>query len=77
MGPTEYYSLARLAERAGLITDQEIKLIARPNTRKQNYWARHVYDLKVVLWKRVQDADGPLVEQIKEKISDVGNGEEQ
>lgn len=43
---TEFWSLARWALEAGLISDWEIKAITRPQTRKHIYWCNHLRNLQ-------------------------------
>ncbi len=51
----QYYLLAQHAIIAGVITPKERDLISRVGTRKEGYWARHLYDLQQVLAERMLD----------------------
>lgn len=52
---TEFFRKAKEAKAAGLVTQQEIDMIYRPGTRKQNYWKRHTYDLEWVIRDRLKE----------------------
>lgn len=41
-----FFKRANQAIQAGEVTLQEVEIIYRPGTRKQNYWARHLRDLE-------------------------------
>lgn len=43
---TDYWTLARQYMAEGVITYEQCKIIARVGHRKQNYWDRHILDLK-------------------------------
>ena len=47
-----YWTLANAAINEGLLTRAEALVIARVGTRKQNFWARHILDLNIILEKR-------------------------
>ena len=44
-----FSKLANQAVQDGLVTVTTVRLISRPNTRKQNYWCRHLRDLQAVV----------------------------
>jgi hypothetical protein len=66
---TEYYSLARLAIKAGVITDEEVRAIARTDTRKGCYWGRHLRDLKEIIRDRIKGDERPELTKIKQKLN--------
>jgi len=47
-----FYAEAASAIAAGLLTPHERDVIARVGSRKQNYWRRHLDDLRAVLERR-------------------------
>jgi len=49
---TTFWSEARRAVRAGLLSQAEARLLARAGTRKAAYWARHLADLRSVVAQR-------------------------
>ncbi len=48
-----YFRLARWAMGHGLLTWQEVRVIARLGTRKECYWSRHLLDLRAVVRARL------------------------
>lgn len=47
-----FYALSAQAIRQGLLTPAARDVIARIGSRKENYWARHLRDLRDVLAER-------------------------
>ena len=45
--------IAQASVKAGLLTSQDVAMIARAGTRKAGYWSRHLRDLLALLQQRV------------------------
>ena len=58
-----FYCTAQRAIMAGVITPAERDTISRVGTRKEGYWARHLYDLQQVLAERLLDKKEALCQQ--------------
>lgn len=54
-----FFDIADQGIKAGKITQDQVEIIYRPKSRKQNYWARHIRDLVSILSDRGYEAKFP------------------
>lgn len=52
---TQFWLLARKAIRLGLVTEREVEIIRRAQTRKEPYWGRHLYNLRAIVKERLME----------------------
>lgn len=51
----QFWKLARDAIARNLVTEEEVSMICRLGTRKQDYWARHLRDLRALVDRRQEE----------------------